>query len=82
MTRREPFIGLEGGIVEIISHTCMDIALLNKSDGLWFSQEIGSETSGRQEIFWESTRQEIHLGRCNATVTCYLGSDNQTHGRM
>ena len=28
----------------------------NKSDGLWLRQEIGGETSGKHEGFWEKVR--------------------------
>lgn len=42
----------------------MDVAPVNKTfDGSQLGQEIGSGTARRQKGFWESAKQEIHLGR-------------------
>jgi hypothetical protein len=59
----------------------MNVAPVNdKFDRLWFRQKIGGGTSRRQKGFWDSARQEIHLGRCEETGT--LSTGNQSHGRM
>ena len=50
-----------------MSYDCMDVASVNKSDGLWLRQEIGGGTTERKKEFWDRARQEIGPGRCEET---------------
>lgn len=50
-------------IVERIFYVCMVAAPVNKSDGLWFRQEIGGGNLEAERILeWSQTR-EIHIGK-------------------
>jgi hypothetical protein len=56
----------------------MDVTPVNnKSDGLWFRQEIGGGTSKRQRGLWDSARRDICPGRCDEIDSWYPSTDNQ-----